>query len=211
MKIHTPHALVKVKNMSTSRQTDHPVDSVFLQRWSPRAFDESSLPKKDLLTMLEAARWAPSAFNIQPWRFFYSLRGDQNWQRYLDLLDPFNASWAQSASALVFLASDTLVDLEGEDSPRPAGYHGFDAGSAWTQLALQATLMGYSTHAAAGLYKDKAAEELNLPDRFHVQVAIAIGRKGDTQSLSEELQEREKPSSRLSLQEIAFEGGWPHA
>jgi len=197
--------------MSTSRQTNHPVDPLFLQRWSPRAFDSSPLPEQDLLTMLDAARWAPSAFNIQPWRFFYSLRDDQNWQRYLDLLDPFNASWAQSASALVFLASDTLVDREGEDSPRPAGYHGFDAGAAWTHLALQATLMGYCTHAAAGLYKDKAAEELNLPDRFHVQIAIVIGRKGDTQSLSEQLQEREKPSSRLPLNEIAFEGGWPHA
>src|SRR3954452_10072684 len=90
------------------RQPDHPVDPLFLARWSPRAFDGSELPEEDLLTLFEAARWAPSAFNSQPWRFLYARRGDENWPLFLSLLIPWNQSWAHSASALVYILSDTL-------------------------------------------------------------------------------------------------------
>ncbi len=91
------------------RTADHPIEAMFLNRWSPRAYDGTSMPICDLLSILEAARWAPSAYNIQPWRFLYSHRDDAHWQDYLRFLDEFNISWAQHASALVVVLSDTIL------------------------------------------------------------------------------------------------------
>lgn len=193
--------------MTTPRQSSLPVEPVFLQRWSPRSFNVSAvIGEDDLLTMIEAARWAPSAYNIQPWRFTYSLRDDAQWSHYLDLLIPFNASWAKNASALIFLASDTLVDTEEMSEPRPSHYHNFDAGAAWAQLALQATMMGYNTHAMAGIHKEKAQEYLRLPDRYDVQIAIAVGQVDQPDKLPVTLKEREVISQRLNLDKIAFAG-----
>ena len=76
------------------RRPDHLIEPLFLKRWSPRAFDASDMPLADLMRMLEAARWAASAYNVQPWRFVYALRSDPVWQRWQSLLDPFNAAWA---------------------------------------------------------------------------------------------------------------------
>lgn len=119
----------------TSRKPDHPVNELFVNRWSPRAFDGSDMPETDLKTILEAARWAPSAFNIQPWRFVYARRDDDNWGKLLELLNPFNLGWAQHASALVFLFSDTEIDGKDGDPNRPSGTHSLDAGAAWAQAA----------------------------------------------------------------------------
>ena len=109
----------------TDRQPDFPIDPIFHTRWSPRAFAPEPMPETDLLRALEAARWAPSAYNVQPWRFVYALRGDAFWERFLDVLVPFNRSWAANASALVFVVSDTLLRYEGELSPSRS--HAFDA------------------------------------------------------------------------------------
>ena len=109
-------------NPLITRSSNLPVDPMFLARWSPRAFDGSPLPLTDLMTMFEAARWAPSANNKQPWRFMYALQGDQHWQTFVSLLHPANAGWAQHAGALVFLLADT-------DPPT----HRFDAGAAWSR------------------------------------------------------------------------------
>ena len=84
---------------ATQRRSEHPVVPLILHRWSPRAYDGSALPEKDLTAILEAARWAPSSFNAQPWRFIYSLRGDADWERLLGVLIPFNAGWAANAGA----------------------------------------------------------------------------------------------------------------
>ncbi|WP_306146443.1 MULTISPECIES: nitroreductase family protein [unclassified Roseibium] len=189
-----------------TRVADHPVDDLFLKRWSPRAFDGAPMPEADLKTILEAARWAPSAFNTQPWRFVYALRGDAEFERLYALLDDFNGSWAVGASALVFVISDSLVDGVSEDGPVPAIFHAFDAGGAWAQAALQATLLGYHTHAMAGLRRDQAHEVLGLPERLKVHVAFAIGRRGDAEQLTPELQQQERPSGRRPLSEIAFHG-----
>lgn len=189
-----------------TRTADHPINELFLKRWSPRAFDGSEMPEADLKTILEAARWAPSAFNTQPWRFVYALRGEQAYETLYGLLDDFNGSWAAGASALVFVVSDLLVDGVSEDGPVPALFHAFDAGGAWAQAALQATLLGYHTHAMAGLRRDKAHAVLDLPERFKVHVAFAIGRRGDAGQLTPDLQAQERPSGRKSLTEIAFRG-----
>src|SRR5690349_8362831 len=129
-----------------TRQPDHPIDPLFLERWSPRAFDGSDLPEADLLRIFEAARWAPSAFNSQPWRFLYARRGDEHWDLFLSLLIPWNQGWAHSASVLVYILSDSLPITDKAGQPQPSTTHSFDAGAAWACLALQATRMGYHAH-----------------------------------------------------------------
>lgn len=192
----------------TARTPDHPVDELFVNRWSPRAFDRSEMPEADLKTILEAARWAPSAFNIQPWRFVYGRRGDESWQTLVDLLNPFNRDWGQHASALVYLFSDTEVDGKDGKPERPNGYHAFDAGSAWTHAALQATKLGYHAHGVAGIQKDEINEKLGVPKRYQPQIAFIIGTRGDVSELPESLQARETPSSRMTLDEVAHAGTW---
>ena len=186
------------------RQPDHPVDPIFVNRWSPRAFEAKAMQKSDLYTILEAARWAPSAYNIQPWRFIYAMRKSAHWGDFLNLLDPFNASWARNASVLVFLVSDTLMPAHGSSSAKPSQTHSFDAGAAWAQLALQATALGYQAHAMAGIHFDEIKQRLSVPDNYQVEIAVAIGRQTDPSGLPPALQEREKPSPRLPLEEIVF-------
>ena len=188
----------------TNRNTDTQLDSLFLERWSPRAFDGSTISQEDLRTIFDAARWAPSAFNYQPWRFLYSVRGDANWETFLSILVPFNQGWAQNASVLVIIASDTL--MQGPDGANPSHSHSFDAGAAWAQLGLQALKLGYHTHGMTGIDFDKAREELAIPDRFRVEAAVAIGRMADATTLPEGLRDREVPSDRKALAEIAYAG-----
>lgn len=191
------------------RFTENPVDPIFLDRWSPRAFDASEMPEADLHTLFDAARWAPSAYNYQPWRFLYARRGDANWETFLSLLVPFNAGWAKNASALVFILSDTLMHTGDPDQPFPSHSHSFDAGAAWAQLALQATRMGYQAHGMTGLDFDSARAALAVPDRFRIEAAAAIGRRIDPENLPDELRARETPSDRKPIAEIAHAGGFP--
>ena len=192
------------------RQPDRPVDRLFLDRWSPRAFDGSQMPEEDLLTMFEAARWAPSAFNSQPWRFLYARRGDPDWERFLGLLIPWNQSWAHSASALVYILSDSLPFTDRKTGePQPSTTHSFDAGAAWACLALQASLMGYLAHGMSGIQYELARSELRVPDRFTLNAACAIGRLGDPAQLDDKLRAREFPSGRKGIGELAFAGNFP--
>lgn len=192
-----------------ARKADHPIDRLFLQRWSPRAYDASCMPEADLMIMLEAARWAPSAYNVQPWRFVYCRREENGWADCLALLDPFNAAWAADASALVFLVSDRWMPANGERSPARSRTHSFDAGAAWAQLALQATALGYQAHAMGGIHFDEIRQRLSIPDNYEIQIALAIGRAADPSRLPPALRERETPSDRLPLSAIAFAGRFP--
>lgn len=196
--------------MKTERTPDYPIEPLFINRWSPRAFEAIPMPEDDLLTILEAARWAPSAYNIQPWRFLYSHRNDPHWLKFLDLLDPFNSSWAQHASALVYVLSDTVMSGDGSRPDSASTTHSFDAGAAWAQMALQATSMGYQAHAMAGINFGLTQKNLVVPERFQVEIAIAVGQRADPIILSEDLRDQEIPSQRLSVHEIAFAGGFPH-
>ena len=191
-----------------SRIADHPIDPLFLERWSPRAFDASAMPQPDLLTIFEAARWAPSAFNGQPWRFLYAHRGSADWERFLGLLIPWNQAWAQSASVLVFVLSDSLTETKWGGT-EVSHSHSFDSGAAWACMALQATRMGWSAHAMSGVEFDRARVELGVPERFRIEAAVAIGRIGDPATLPEKLRAREAPSGRKRVEEFAFEGGFP--
>ena len=196
--------------MNETRIPDHPIDKLFIDRWSPRAFDASPMPDADLLTILEAARWAPSAFNIQPWRFLYADRNADNWQTYLDLLVPFNQSWAKHASKLIFVLSDSVISSDGDSAEKPSNTNSFDAGAAWAQLALQATSLGYQAHAMAGINYDQIHQALEVPERYRVEIAVAIGKRADPTVLPQDLQSRETPSQRLPIREIAFAGSFPH-
>lgn len=181
---------------------------MFTERWSPRAFDQSVMPDHDLHTVFEAARWAPSAMNLQPWRFLYAKRESADWDRFVALLVPGNQAWAKNASVLLFVLSDTLAEFKpGELTP--SGTHSFDAGAAWMALALQATQLGYHAHGMAGVLWDKAREELAVPERFAFNAAVAIGTMAHRDTLDERLREREVPSGRRPLSETAFAGNFP--
>lgn len=190
------------------RIASFPIDPVFLDRWSPRAFQPEEIDQHALLTMLEAARWAPSAFNEQPWRFLYALRGDLHWPEFLASLDDFNRGWAQNAAALVFVLSDAGAEAADAQAQSPA-LRSFDTGAAWSQLALQATRLGYHAHAMAGLEYDVARRNLAVPGRFRIEIAVAIGRRGTPDLLPQGLREREQPSQRRPLAETAFAGPFP--
>lgn len=190
----------------SAREVSHPIDIDILARWSPRAFDASALDAETLAAVFEAARWAPSAYNAQPWRFVYALRDTPEWEGLLSALLPFNAAWAQNASALIFILSDTLITPPGGGAAVAATSNSFDAGAAWGLLALQATKLGLHTHAMGGFDRGLAAEVLGSGDRFRIEAAVAIGRLGDPASLPETLRAREAPSARLELEEIAFHG-----
>lgn len=198
-------------SIHASRIADHPVDPMFLQRWSPRAFTGESISEAELMTLFEAARWAPSAGNSQPWRFIYARRETAAWQRFLGLLEEANRVWAHRAAALVIVLSKKSVQRPGRAEPKPLYSHSFDTGSAWAMLALQALRSGWHTHPMLGFDIPRTIAELRIPDDHHVEAAVAIGRRGDKSVLSDSQQEHEIPSGREPLANLVIEGEFPEA
>jgi nitroreductase len=190
------------------RHPEHPVEQLLLDRWSPRAFTGENMPESVLMSLFEAARWAPSSYNSQPWRFLYATRTSPHWDKFLGLLNTFNQSWAKDAGVLIVLVSSETMLPPGAEKPVPSHSHSMDAGAAWENLALQATKLGWHAHGMVGFDIDRAFAELNVPAGYRVEQAIAVGRKGDKSLLPEYLQGREAPSGRLTVAEIAFEGGF---
>lgn len=190
---------------SNSRQSEYPIDPIFLDRWSPRAFGDAGMPREHLLTILDAAHWAPSSSNQQPTRFIYAHKGSPQWDTFVSLLMEGNQRWAKNAAVLLFVLSRTYnVSRDGEK--QPATTHSFDAGAAWLSMAMQAQYLGYHAHAMAGIFKDKILETLGVPEGYAVEAAVAIGTIADKSTLPEELAKREVPSDRLPLTDVAFEG-----
>ncbi|NHO31292.1 nitroreductase family protein [Acetobacter fallax] len=178
---------------------------LFLERWSPRAFTDASMSSDDLMAVLEAARWAPSAYNSQPWRFLCARRGTPEWENFLSWLIPFNQSWAGKASALIYVASRTVM-LSPSGNLVPAPTHEFDAGAAAMLLQLQAAHLGWATHPMSGFDVKAAHKGLAAPQDFKIHVAIAIGKQGAPETLPEGLRAREIPSDRAPLATLAWEG-----
>jgi nitroreductase len=187
---------------SERREADYPVDRLFLDRWSPRAMSGEEMAEDELMTLFEAARWAPSSYNNQPWRILYARRGTENWPLFSGLLVEGNQAWAKDAAALLLFASKTTFDFNGETYPT----HSFDTGAAWENLALQATLKGYVAHGMQGFDYERARTELGIPEGFRVEAMAAVGRPGRAEDLPESLREREAPSPRKKLAEIVCEG-----
>jgi nitroreductase len=193
---------------ASPRQSAYEIDPLILERWSPRAFDSSAISDAELNSLFEAARWAPSAFNVQPWRFHYARRDTALFDRFLAGLIPFNQSWAKNASLLIYVLSDTLAPSKPGADPQVSHSHSFDAGAAWVLLALQATRLGLHAHAMSGIDLPKVREVLNVPAQFRIEAAIAVGRIGDKSVLPESLQAREAPSGRKPISEFVSEGGF---
>jgi nitroreductase len=188
-----------------ARQAEFDADDFFVERWSPRALSGAPVSKEMLMILLEAARWAPSGFNNQPWRFLYAHRDTPAWPVFLGLLVEFNRSWAERAGVLIVVASKTVFDHNG----KPSRTHSFDTGAAWQNLALQASLKGLVAHGMEGFDYEKAKKDLNVPDEYNIEAMIAIGHPGRKEDLPAALQAREVPSPRKKVSEIAFEGGFP--
>jgi nitroreductase len=187
---------------SERREAEHEVDELFLDRWSPRAMSGEPVTEKELLTLFEAARWAPSSFNNQPWRILYARRDTEHWPVFLGLLVEGNRSWAKDGAALLlFLSKETF-----DHNSKPYPTHSFDTGAAWENLALQATLGSLVTHGMQGFDYERARTELNIPEGFRVEAMAVVGRPGDPASLPEKMRERETPSDRKPLSEITREG-----
>jgi len=187
---------------SDKRHADHPVDLLFLDRWSPRAMTGEGIPEEELLVLFEAARWAPSSGNNQPWRILYARRESEYWPMFFELLVESNKVWARNAAALLLFISKTTFDYNGEPYPT----HSYDTGAAWENLALQGFLKGYAVHGMQGFDYDRARTTLNIPDGFRVEAMAAIGKPGEKENLPEKLQKRESPNERRSLAQTICEG-----
>lgn len=187
-----------------SRTADYPIDPLFTNRWSPRSFTGEAVPDSVLRAAFEAARWAPSAMNAQPWRFLVARPGDALWETYASLLMPRNQLWAAKASALVIILSARELDYRGERAPNAS--HSFDAGAAWANFAHQALLLGWHTHGIGGFDKVAARERLGIPDDFAIEAVIALGRKGDLDALDPQFHGAEAPNGRRPLDETVFNG-----
>ncbi|MCF3639955.1 nitroreductase family protein [Rhizobium sp. TRM95111] len=190
---------------SNSRTADHAIDTLFLDRWSPRAFTGEAMPQEALATLFEAARWAPSAGNGQPWFFVYGHRGTDAFARIYETLDDGNRRWTDKASVLAVILSRTHRRAANGEL-RPIYTHAFDTGAAWHALALQATLSGYHAHAMGGIDREAAMAALQVPDGFRVEAGLAIGKIAPRETLPEDLAVRETPSQRKPASEFAFEG-----
>lgn len=190
------------------RIADHTIDPLFIERWSPRAFAADTISQADLMEILEAARWAPSAINVQPWRFAWGLRGDAAFTAIEAALLPGNRAWAGQAAALVVVGSKlTRTTAEGVEVPN--SFHAFDAGTAWGFLALGARMKGWATHAMGGFDHAKMAEALSLPEGYGLHAVVAVGRAGDAANLPEALRAREVPSLRRPLAATTGHGRFP--
>lgn len=186
------------------RKPSYAVENIIVQRWSPRAFSGETIHHEDFMRLIEAARWAPSSYNGQPWRFIYAHRETPAWQKLFDLMVPFNQSWAKNAATLVILVSKKTFEFNGA----PSKTHSFDAGAAWENLALQAWAMGLIAHGMEGFDYEKARTDLCIPADYNVEMMFAIGKPGRKEDLPKELQEKEIPSSRKPAQELMYEGQW---
>lgn len=184
------------------RKPDHAIEPLFLKRWSPRAMSGEMIGKEELFRLFEAARWAPSSYNGQPWRFVYAMREDKHWKDFFDLLVPFNQSWCKNAGALVVVLSRTLF----QHNDKPSVTHSFDAGAAWENLALQGTLLDFVVHGMEGFDYAKAKFVVKAPEEYRVEMMFAVGKPGKKEDLPVEMQEREVPSSRKPITEFVFEG-----
>lgn len=183
------------------RKAAYPINKLLLDRWSPRALSGESISDEQLMTLLEAARWAPSSFNNQPWRFIYAKRETPEWATLYNLLVDFNKSWAHNAAVLM-----VIVSQEKTDKGYPIRTHSFDTGAAWLNLALQAYSMGLVAHGMEGFNYDKAKKDLRIPDGYTVEAMCAIGKPGKIEDLPKELQAREVPSDRKPIEAFAFAG-----
>ena len=188
-----------------TRRAQAPADPQFMGRWSPRAFSPEPIAPEALASLFEAARWAPSCFNEQPWLFLYAVT-PQDRALFLSCLVEFNQRWAGEAPVLVFVLAKKRFAKNGE----PNRWAAFDAGAAWVSLALQARKLGLYAHAMAGFDGERAHEVLRVAKGDHdILAAVAVGKYGDPGRLPPDMKKSESPNGRKPLSEVAVEGALP--
>ncbi|MBI5390214.1 nitroreductase family protein [Candidatus Woesearchaeota archaeon] len=184
------------------RTKEYPCDDLFVNRWSPRAMSGEKISKEELFTLFEAARWAPSSYNGQPWKFIYAVRDRPVWHALFECLGDFNKQWVKNAAVLVL----TISRKNFEHNNKPARTHSFDTGSAWMSVALQARMMGLVAHGMEGFDYEKAKKTAKVPDDYTVEMMFAVGKNGKKEDLPAEIQNSEFPNGRKKVNEIAWEG-----
>lgn len=188
-----------------NRESGYPILPLLLSRVSYRAFSEERLSEEELFSLFEAARWAPSSFNNQPWRFVYARRGEQEWETLFNVLIDFNKSWCKDADTLIAVISRKNF----EHNNKPSVTAPFDTGAAWMSLALEAHARNIVAHGMEGFDYEGLRKTLKIPDTFKIEAMIAVGKRGDKNKLPEALRDRETPSLRKPLKEIVAKGHFP--
>ncbi len=192
------------EKVAAHRTPQEEIEPLLVNRWSPRAMTGEPLTEDEYLPLFEAARWAPSSYNNQHWRFLYATQADEAFGQFEALLTEGNREWAENAAVLVTLVSKQTFDHNGET----ARTHSFDTGAAWQNLALEAARRGLVAHAMQGFNYEAAAAQLDVPDEFSVECMIAIGERAPPETLPDELAEREFPNQRKPMDEILHRGGF---
>jgi nitroreductase len=185
---------------------DHPIHDLLRKRWSPRAFASRPVEREKLLGLLEAARWAPSSFNEQPWAFLLATHEQPTeYARVLSCLIEFNQGWAKAAPVLLLGVAHMFL----ERNQQPNRHGPYDLGAAAANLTMQATVEGLVIHQMAGILPEKARAEFHIPEGWDAMTAIAVGYPGDVNSLPDELRQREaSPRTRKALSSFVFTGNW---
>lgn len=194
--------------MQKPAATDFPVNELVRDRWSPRAFGDKAIAPEVLRSLFEAARWAPSSSNEQPWAYIVATKDDkENFTKVLSVLVEFNAGWAKNAAALAIAVSQ-LAFAKTAAPNRNAQY---DTGAATALLSVEATARGLFVHQMAGFDPEKARQVFSIPKEWDAIAAMAIGYPGDTESLPQPLKDRElAPRTRKPLSEFVMTGAWGH-
>jgi nitroreductase len=184
------------------RKSDFKINPLILNRWSPRSMTGEEIDNDTILSIFEAARWAPSSYNNQPWRFIYAKRNTPYWNKLFNLLAEPNKVWAKNAALLIVVVSSKNFEHNGKFSIT----HQYDAGAAWENLALESSSRGLVAHGMQGFDYEKAREDLDIPDTFDVMAMAAIGKQGPKENLPLNLQEKEDPNNRKPLKDLVMEG-----
>ena len=196
---------IEALQLDKKAQTQYDIFPLLKMRWSPRTFSEQPLTKIEINQLFEAARWAASSYNRQPWRFIYATKGTEAYQKIVDCMSDFNKQWASKAPLLLLTAYKEKTD-EGDDN-----FHALhDLGLAMGNMSVQAQHMGIAIHHMAGIDWKKAQNIFNVPEGFHITTAVAIGfYGGDLNTLPKDLQEQETSErTRNDIEDFAFEGTW---
>ncbi len=188
------------------RTAAHPIETSILERWSPRAMDATPIALAELQRLLEAARWAPSSGNGQPWRYAYALRGTPHFDAYFAALVEANQAWCGRAGALLVAGTQTM-----RAPGKPRATAAFDLGASWMALALQGHAMGLVVHGMEGFDKDKARAACGAPAGVELYAMIAVGHPGKLKDLPEKYRAREVKSDRNAQEMWSFEGRFPEA
>jgi len=188
--------------MIKSANTNYPVDELIKKRWSPRSFSDKKIPRESVLTLFEAASWAASSRNEQPWRFIYGIKDeDDSYQKIFETLVNWNQKWVKTAPVVAL----GVAKMNSDYHNKPNGYAWYDLGQAVATMAIQATADGIHMHQMSGFDTGRARELFNIPDDYKAVVAIAIGYIGKPEDLPADMKElEEKERSRLDLDSLLF-------